>query len=266
MLKLPPLCALTTTPFETLQSVRVNIDIHQVYFLNFSFLLTSILLCCHRIPFPTFLSTVLPSCNMTSVPSSPKATSSFEKAPFSSSSLLTIPSFSKPFPSQRTPTPPPRDEIIALSEAFKADKALSKPSGSSFSADSNRLLLTPEVQVCIKPKNKRPNVKRKRSIGCRSKPRKQGGDSPAPSPPHQTALPPYHRYLSFEGSQQGFSTACAKITDLVLPVASLVCICTMGKRASIFMRSTQCLCDVVDSNLRYNPSILIVDMYDKWRV
>lgn len=218
------MCLLTTTTFEPLQSVGGYINLNQLDSLNFTFLSPSpssfplTKLC------PQPFSQSFPPDNMTSPPSSPNPASASDPQP-------PTPSSSKPLPSQPAPTLPPQDEIIDLSQAFEADEALSNPSGPSVDPNPISSALTPELQARIE-RNKREAQRRRQAFDERQRhAKKPRVNPPAPSPPSQPAMPPFRAFVTYEGRQHEFCTACARITDLV--VAPPVRICPTCKRAFI---------------------------------
>lgn len=81
-------------------------------------------------------------------------------------------------------------------------------------------------------------------------------NSPTPSPPRHTAVPPYRRFDTIEGRRHQFCTVCALITNLAL--VPTVWVGPTCKRI-LFVNSSKCRCHEVDNNLLNDPTISIVD-------
>lgn len=76
------------------------------------------------------------------------------------------------------------------------------------------------------------------------------------------ALPVSHTFSRFARRQHEFCTTCISISELVFPSLSL----TPYVSGHLCVRSAECLSDVLDFNRLYIATILILDLYEYWKV
>lgn len=107
-------------------------------------------------------SNLFPSCSMTCLPPSQKASSSSTKPPSSFDAQLPTPS-AKLLPSQLTPTFLHQDEIIELSQTLEADEALLKSSGPPSAPIQSPSCSFPKFKHASRELFRRQSIERRRS-------------------------------------------------------------------------------------------------------